>query len=203
MWNNTGYLKLWLDIKPLLNQLKEAQLKISEKSGNTNTSIMLDTLNTEISPLFMKLSSLLNTVGQSTTEASLLDLQSQELLSGAQKIVESLNLVQTIEYVLCIFGIIAAIIIALMTSRSVLRHINIFREHSSRIASGDLTRSISIESFDEMGLLGNDLNSMTKSLASIAKEITQSCHSMVTTLEEVRHAVDIQSSGASEQSFIY
>ncbi len=81
-----------------------------------------------------------------------------------------------------------------------------FSEHSSKVSSGDLRERLTLSeqrdksSHDVMNHLASDLNKMTDNLSSIAKEITQSCHGMVTTLEEVRHAVDSQSSGASEQA---
>lgn len=82
-----------------------------------------------------------------------------------------------------------------------------FSDHSSKVASGDLRQRLDISKNKEaehhhevMEELGVDLNKMTDNLSSVAKEITQACHSMVTTLDEVRHAVDSQSSGASEQA---
>jgi len=200
--NNTYQIR-WAQIKELLNKLKTAQTKISIAVSNANKTTAMDIYSQEASPLTTQIATLLNTKNGAIKDENamgLLDFQSQYLNYGTQKIMESLSSVQLIEYALSILGIITSILIAFMTARSVLRHISIFRQHSSRIASGDLTRFIEIESFDEMGLLGNDLNAMTKSLASITKEITQSCHNMVSTLEEVRHAVDTQSSGASEQA---
>lgn len=75
-----------------------------------------------------------------------------------------------------------------------------FSDHSSKVAAGDLRERLDIETEEVMTQLGDDLNTMTDSLASITKQITQACHNMVSTLEEVRHSVDIQSSGASEQA---
>lgn len=75
-----------------------------------------------------------------------------------------------------------------------------FSQHSSRVASGDLTTRLKIENEEIMGPLGNDLNTMTDSLANITKQITEACHNMVGTLDEVRHGVDVQATGASEQA---
>jgi len=75
-----------------------------------------------------------------------------------------------------------------------------FSIHSSNVASGDLTKRLTLPDDKAMSQLGNDLNLMTEGLASITKQITQACHNMVTTIEEVKHAVDVQSSGASEQA---
>lgn len=201
-WTNNSYQKRWDELKNLLEKLKIGQYKIAIPSTYSNKPLAMNILISEVRPLVDQISKLLNTnrTGSQDAEKGFLDLQSQQLTTATQKILESLRFVQLTEYILSIFGVITSIFIAFMTARAVLRHINIFRQHSSRIASGDLTRFIQIESMDEMGLLGNDLNAMTKSLATIATEITQSCHSMVSTLEEVQHAVDTQSSGASEQA---
>ncbi|MBV9575728.1 MAG: HAMP domain-containing protein, partial [Gammaproteobacteria bacterium] len=80
---------------------------------------------------------------------------------------------------------------------NIVKSARLFSEHSSKVSSGDLRQRLDMNQAnrnDAMAQLGTDLNSMTNSLASVTKEITQACHSMVTTLEEVRHAVDSQSS---------
>ncbi len=75
-----------------------------------------------------------------------------------------------------------------------------YSTHSSRVASGDLTQYLQVDKEDVMTQLGDDLNTMTGSLSSITKQITQACHNMVVTMEEVKRSVDVQSSGASEQA---
>ncbi len=77
---------------------------------------------------------------------------------------------------------------------------HLFSQHSAKVAAGDLTQRLSNKTEDEMGRLGNDLNLMTENLSAMTKQITEACHNMVSTLEEVKHSVDIQSSGASEQA---
>lgn len=201
-WSNSQYLKQWSELKALIDNLKNEQFKWLNTTTK-DTANLLQQINSDTIPLLLQISQLLNVQNSNNMNLEnlgLLDWQSQKLNKGTANVVESLDMAQWTEYLLSILGVIAAVIIALVTARSIVRHINIFRQHSSRIASGDLTRSIEIERDDEMGLLGNDLNVMTNSLASIAKELTQSCHDMVTTLAEVRHAVDMQSSGASEQA---
>lgn len=85
-------------------------------------------------------------------------------------------------------------------SGEIVKKANLFSQHSAKVAAGDLRQRISNETNDEMGRLGKDLNTMTENLASMTQQITEACHNMVTTLDEVKHAVDIQSSGASEQA---
>jgi len=87
---------------------------------------------------------------------------------------------------------------------NIVKSANQFSAHSSKVASGDLRQHLDVGNTnndnDAMYQLGNDLNKMTENLALITKEITQACQYMVSTVEEVRHAVDTQSSGASEQA---
>jgi methyl-accepting chemotaxis protein len=75
-----------------------------------------------------------------------------------------------------------------------------YSTHSSRVASGDLTQYLHVDKEDVMTQLGEDLNTMTGSLSSITKQITQACHNMVVTMDEVKRSVDVQSTGASEQA---
>lgn len=76
----------------------------------------------------------------------------------------------------------------------------IFSDHSSKVAGGDLRQHLEVTGDDVMAKLGKDLNVMTEGLATITVQITGACQNMVTTLEEVKHAVDVQSSGATEQA---
>ncbi len=85
-------------------------------------------------------------------------------------------------------------------SEEIVKKANLFSQHSAKVAAGDLRQRITSEADDEMGRLGKDLNTMTENLAGMTQQITEACHNMVTTLEEVKHAVDVQSSGASEQA---
>jgi len=86
----------------------------------------------------------------------------------------------------------------------IVKSAQMFSQHSGKVAAGDLRQRLDIStemtSNDIMQKLGNDLNKMTDNLATISREITESCHNMVTSLEEVRHAVDSQSSGSSQQA---
>lgn len=86
---------------------------------------------------------------------------------------------------------------------SIVDSVNTFSYHASNVASGDLRNRLKLNEANHneaMIKLGVDLNTMTNNLASVAVEITDACHNMVSTLDQVRHAIDEQSSGASEQA---
>lgn len=128
------------------------------------------------------------------------DLQYNSLQEGSQKIILNMNTIAMTEYLITYLGIIVSVIIISLTSRSIIRLINVFRQHSNKVASGDFRQLMVVHGSDEIAQLGSDLNRMTENLASITKQIAMSTHNMVSTLEEVRQAVNVQSTGASEQA---
>jgi methyl-accepting chemotaxis protein len=75
-----------------------------------------------------------------------------------------------------------------------------YSQHSARVAKGDLTQRLTLEGNHEMAQLGDDLNQMTDNLSTIAQRITESCHNMVSNLEEVKQSIEVQSTGATEQA---
>lgn len=197
-WDKSEYLSRWPQIKDLLSQLKSNQLKSVDIVDQASAVKFLES---DVTPLTIKLTNILNvTHSVSGASTGLLDLQSQQLHDETNGIIQALKFLQQIEYGLLVIGIIASVIITWITTHVILRQVTVFRKHSNRIASGDLTQMVTVNSSDELGQLGNDLNKMTANLYNITKEITQACQNMVATVEEVRHAVDSQSTGASEQA---
>lgn len=198
-WNIPEEVTLWQEIKSQITQLKTIQTRINNIADSKNAITQFDG---EGEAQFNKVLDMLDgTEGAAGNRiGGLIDIQGAQLKIKSEAIIADLDAIRYIEYALLILTIIASIVIALYTTRGILKHVNIFRSHSGRIASGDLTQRINVESNDEIGQLGKDLNTMTDSLATITKQITEATHHMVTTLEEVRHAVDAQSSGASEQA---
>jgi len=192
----------WQEVSLLLAELKIAQTKIINAPIIANNATAAKTLETDVISILNKIADLIDGQLTATGERSggMFDKQYQLLHQGTQDIMSNMNAIRNIEYCLLLLGIVLSMLIAFYTSRSIVQHVNIFRVHSNRIASGDLTKRLTIESGDEMGQLGNDLNIMTEGLSGITKQINQASHSMVTTLEEVRRAVEMQSSGASEQA---
>jgi methyl-accepting chemotaxis protein len=77
---------------------------------------------------------------------------------------------------------------------------NQYSAHASKVAKGNLTDTLAIDGSEEMHQLGKDLNLMTNSLGTITKQITDAAHNMAGTLEEVKQAVEMQSTGATEQA---
>ncbi len=196
-WNDQVYLTKWHEVKVLLSKLKEGQDKIISSPENSS-----NILATEVIPTFNAILDVID--GPLTVEGDrqggMFDSQYNALKIGADNIVLNMDVIRNILYTLFVLTFIAAFIAAFYTARGIVFYVNNFRKHSAMIASGDLRHRINVESHDELGQLGNDLNTMTNSLAGITKQIIEACHNMVTTIEEVRHAVDVQSSGATEQA---
>lgn len=191
--------KNWQEVKSIINQLKIVQTKIINMPINP---AVITLFQRDAIPLANRLFDILDgplTVSGSR-QGGMFDLQAKQINEGTQQIINNMDDIKIIEYILFVICIIASIIITTLTARAVTHHITIFRKHSSRIASGDLTQRLRIHGTDELAKLGNDLNSMTEGLAKIAKQITDSCLNIVTTLEEVKRFVEVQSAGASEQA---
>ncbi len=85
---------------------------------------------------------------------------------------------------------------------SIVQSVKRFSQHSGRVANGDLRERVKLDGDDNqmMTKLGNELNIMTDNLSYMTKQIMETSHNMVSTLEEVRRAVEAQSSGATEQA---
>ncbi len=197
IWVDSNYSDKWNQIKQLLDQLKKAQMNLM--NSTTANSAMLTT---DVIPIFNNLMDVIDGPFNQNGERAggLFDTQYEVLKKGAKDIISSMNTVRFIEYILFMISIIASFGVAIYTARGMIFYVNTFRKHSAKVASGDLRHRVDVMSRDELGQLGNDLNTMTNSLAVMTKQITEACQNMVVTIEEVRHAVDVQSSGATEQA---
>ncbi len=199
-WNNSQSLTMWQQIKEFSSQLQTLQIELL----NSNyVDVAKDTKQiNELDILTEKIIDLIN--GQMNPDAKsnmgITDIQYQLLETSSNKIIDNMSNIQKAEYVLSFFVVFISILIAYLTIRSIIKQINVFRQHSSRVAAGDLRQHITLETNDEIGLLGHDLNRMTDSLSNVTKLITEACHNMVSSLEEVKQSVDMQSTGATEQA---
>jgi methyl-accepting chemotaxis protein len=198
-WLNPDDEKKWADIKTLITSLKADQAKILNTADFKDQVAFFKSDNILISKNLLDLFEGPEIkLGQ--RNGGLMDSKYTKVNEGMRDVIEDMHKGQLIEYFLLIIGVLFSALVAITTIRNIGRNISNFRQHSGRITSGDLTQRILIESNDEMGELGQDLNTMTESLATITQQITEACHNMVTTVEEVNQAVNVQSAGASEQA---
>ncbi|CAM4487966.1 MAG: hypothetical protein LEGION0403_FIIPPAGN_00398 [Legionella sp.] len=75
-----------------------------------------------------------------------------------------------------------------------------FREHSSKVAAGDLRERLKIDEQDVLQDLGNDLNLMTDGLATITKKIAKVSNDIVSMVETVFSSANEQSEGIISQA---
>lgn len=196
---NSVYEKHWQDVKQLILELKTIQGDIQH---STELKTQKTLYQTKEYPLSKKIFDLLDGPLGANGERSggLFELQLTQYQKSSQQIIQNMSDIRLIEFILLGATLLLCIGIAWHTAKGLLSYVSTFRKQSNRIATGDLTQRIVISSDDELGQLGEDLNTMTESLAGITRQITEGCQHIVTTLEEVKHAVDAQSSGASEQA---
>jgi methyl-accepting chemotaxis protein len=193
---NVSQVNQWHDMHTQISQLKSLEMQII--NNPSLAASLIPKIEQQADSLLTILDGPLD--GNHTRNGGMLQDYLNTLEAGSADIVAHMNALQYIEYVLLVMVIVLSVIISGYTTHSILQYINIFRSQSRRVASGDLTQRISIKSSDEMGMLGKDLNAMTEGLSVITRQIAESCHDMVSMLTEVKHAVDTQSVGASEQA---
>lgn len=68
------------------------------------------------------------------------------------------------------------------------------------VAHGNLRQRVNAQGHDELSLIGGNLNAMTESLARMAGEVGEAGNEIFSTLSQLQSAVDVQSTGASEQA---
>ncbi|KTD54873.1 chemotaxis signal transducer [Legionella sainthelensi] len=75
-----------------------------------------------------------------------------------------------------------------------------FREHSSKVAAGDLREHLEIDQEDVLQDLGKDLNLMTDGLASITKKITAAGNEIVIMVETILTSANEQAESITSQA---
>lgn len=200
--NNKEYINTWSHIEPALVQLKQNQEKIINTSLSTPSASIILMSNAELLPALNEALNYLEGFINAKKDryGGLFDIHFNQLESNSYTISTDMRTVEFTLFSLLILVIISSFFIAIYTSRGINKYINVFRKHSSNIAAGDLTKRLVINTEDDMGKLGNDLNIMTESLAKVSTQINNACHEMISTLEEVKQSSNIQSSGATEQA---
>ncbi|GLC28942.1 methyl-accepting chemotaxis protein [Clostridium omnivorum] len=104
-------------------------------------------------------------------------------------------------YILSAVGIIALIclvIIVVLYSSYINKHVGEVNELSAYIASGDLTRSIKARSEDELGKMTVNLNNMSEALKGVVLNVSESLEQIVATSEELTASAE-QTHTAAEQ----
>lgn len=189
----------WKTLLPLYTKLLENQNKFIWTMPNTNNLSPKTDLYENTRPLINRMLGLLGG-SEKSLEEGIFNLQEHELSEGADRIKEDTITLKIMMYVLLGITVFLSILVSLFTARKILGPIKSYSQHSAKVAAGDLTQRLAIETSDELGSLGNDLNTMTQGLAGITAQITEASLAMTTLLEEVKQAAEMQSTGISEQA---
>lgn len=195
----------------LLNDMKSYKQKIIVVYGllDANTpDKALEYYRTDILPLTDQMNDAFNTAGAMTgKDVGVLDVMTALLVKYMTDISEQLYFIFLSTLIFIAISLLLSYVIAIFTARSILIPVHYAIDIAKRIASGERDMKIEIKRNDEIGQLLEAMDVMLDSIqsgeekiAQNATEIMQACSSMVSTLDEVRHAVDAQSSGASEQA---
>jgi methyl-accepting chemotaxis protein len=94
--------------------------------------------------------------------------------------------------------VLAVSFILLLTG--LLRRLNVAREAASRLAAGDLTTKITVDSKDEMGQLMQSMAMMVEKLAHTISEVTQTADALTNAAQQVSTTAQSIAQAASEQA---
>lgn len=70
----------------------------------------------------------------------------------------------------------------------------------SNVAQGDLSKRLDVTGTDDLARLGDNLNTMTASLAGVTNGTAEAINTIYSTLEQLQSSINSQSAGASEQA---
>lgn len=195
----------------LQNDIKSYKQKINTLYGLIDANSpdkALDYYRTEILPLTDNINDAFNAViSRDSQVKGLLDVMGNALIADMSDINHQLYFIFLTTIIFIVISVVLSYIIAIVTARSILIPVTYSIDIAKRIAAGERDMPIDIKRNDEIGQLLNAMDVMRDAIklgedkiTQNATDIMQACSSMVTTLDEVRHAVDAQSSGASEQA---
>jgi methyl-accepting chemotaxis protein len=97
-------------------------------------------------------------------------------------------------------GVVVGIALGLIISRSVTRPLGVAVDAANRLAEGDLTIDIKVNSKDETGQLLLALQNMIAKLEAVVSDVNGGADSLASASEEVSATAQSLSQGASEQS---
>lgn len=196
-WDQAHQLQ-WEKVKAALDELQSTENTMHTSPDAAMIDVLVAKLANAQEKLLLSLDGELLKSGE--RRGGILDRQHEVMKQGSFEVTQSMATIKNTQYALLAIAIVLSLFITYYTSRGIFYYLKNFRNHSSKIAMGDLRHRLPIHSRDEMALLGKDLNIMTDNLASMTKNIAHACHNMVSTIEEVRQSVQVQSSGATEQA---
>ncbi len=126
------------------------------------------------------------------------------LILGTETTTTIFNLIAPKMLFLVVVGIIGllcgAMIIYWLVKIVVLDKVIRIAENVNRLKSGDLQGTFKSDNNDEIGLLADDMNSMTQSLNTVINGILSNANNVVSTVDALRFSGDTLACGAKDQS---
>lgn len=104
----------------------------------------------------------------------------------------------TITALLTLIGLLLGCIIAFFTSKSMLKSLNSLKSATEKIAAGNLSEEITVNSKDEFGQVSEGFNKMTLDLRKLIGEVVNTARTLGATGEELL-AVAEEATSSSEQ----
>jgi methyl-accepting chemotaxis protein len=130
----------------------------------------------------------------------LTDLRGRTATDQARQGSQTYERVRTLTVGLLIATLIIGVGIALWLSRAIGRGLKGTAQTAELIAAGDLTRTVTIESRDEVGALGEAFNRMVLSLRELTGEVREGVQSLSAATSEIVASVTQQGASTSQQA---
>jgi methyl-accepting chemotaxis protein len=102
--------------------------------------------------------------------------------------------------IILVAAIILGVVVAQWMATRIQRSLVAYGQFAGQVAAGDLTRSLDIHSNDELGRLGDHLNTMSGSLRDLTGQVRDGVHSMSAASAEILATVSEHTASANEQS---
>ena len=100
------------------------------------------------------------------------------------------NMLITLTVVTALITIVAGAVIAMLVARSIVNPIKALVEHTEQVAQGDLTKTIDIQSKDEIGRLGVSFTSMQQQLQETLSHVNETAQHVVVGADTLQQSVN-------------
>ncbi len=105
---------------------------------------------------------------------------------------------KTMEWILLVIGIVITAVFGIFLSRAITSNLGQVARLADQMAEGDLTRSVDIDSKDEIGQMGEALNKSMESMRSAIGAIAQNAQALASSSEELTSVSTQMGSNAEE-----
>jgi methyl-accepting chemotaxis protein len=127
-----------------------------------------------------------------------IDSFNQESKVSREYLMEDIDSVNTTLVISCIIDILLGVGIALLLSRIIVGPINVLMNLAQSIAGGDLTRTITSRSKDEIGKLTDSFSRMILNLQELIREVNASSHDVAVSSKELSASAEETSAASNE-----